>query len=496
APYQFSNEVIKEFRVSTNSVSDDSGRAGGAVVNVVTKSGSNKFHGTGFYYLRDSSLDARDPALNFKPSDQQHQFGFTVGGPLRRHRAFFFAGYDQHIFHQPTVVRFVNGGTVVIPQPGAGPATPGDYEQSDQAQVFATAAQLSQQSGLYPSKLLGNAGFAKLDVNVSPRNLLSMRISTSRYSGENNVFLDPASPLTTYGISDNGTEHVETETVAASLTSGLSLKLISHFRAQFSRDLQWSESNSNLPLTRIPGILDGFGRSTILPRETREHRIHFAETISHEGARHSWKFGGDALLTQIYNFFPSTFGGEYLFDPIKVNPFTFQPMIGGLELTPLRAYAHQVPHYYFQRLGPAVSHPDTNEYAAFAQDTIRATDHFGLSLGVRYDLQTFATKYLKTNPLWPDSGKVPLDAHNFAPRVGLSYAFGDQRPLVARIGYGLFYPRIPQIYNSAIETHNGLSPNSIFLNRRIYTTGRSSHNTRIHWSIVRRWGSHALFRPA
>jgi carboxypeptidase family protein/TonB-dependent receptor-like protein len=465
APYQFSNEVIQEFRVSPNSVSAESGRAGGAVVNVVTKSGSNKFHGTGFYYLRDSSFDARDPALNIKPSDQQHQFGFTVGGPLRRNRAFFFAGYDQHIFHQPTVVRFVNGGTVVIPQPGAGPATPGDYEPSDQAQVFATAAQLSQQSGLYPSKLLGNAGFAKLDVNLSPRNLLSMRISTSRYSGENNVFLDPASPLTTYGISDNGIEHVETETVAASLTSSFSLKLISHFRAQLSRDLQWSESNSNLPLTRIPGILDGFGRSTILPRETREHRIHFAETISHEGGRHSWKFGGDALLTQIYNFFPSTFGGEYLFDPIKVNPFTFQPMIGGLELTPLRAYAHQVPHYYFQRLGPAVSHPDTNEYAAFAQDTIRATDHFGLSLGVRYDLQTFATKYLKTNPLWPDSGKVPLDAHNFAPRAGLSYAFGDQRPLVARVGYGLFYPRISQIYNSAIETDNGLAPNSIFLNQ-------------------------------
>src|SRR5437667_123022 len=111
-------------------------------------------------------------------------------------------------------------------------------------------------------------------------------------------------------------------------------------------------------------------------RETREHREHVAETISREGSRHSWKFGGDALLTHIYNFFPSTFGGEYIFDPIKVDPFTFQPMIGGLELTPLRAYAHQMPHYYVQSLGTAVSHPDSNEYSAFAQDTIRATNHF------------------------------------------------------------------------------------------------------------------------
>lgn len=468
APYQFSNEVVQEFRVSPNSVSAEQGRAGGAVVNVVTKSGSNKLHGSAFYYLRNSEFDARDPELNFKPTDQQQQFGFTFGGPLRRNRVFFFAGYDRHIFHEPTVVRFVNGSNVVVPQLGAGPATPGDYEADDQTLVFATAAKLSQQAGLYPSKLLGNAGFAKLDVNLSAHSQLAIRVNTSRYSGANNVFLDPSSPLTTYGISDNGVEHVETETANVSLTSTLSLRFISHLRLQYSRDLQWSEANSNQPLTRIPGVLDGMGRSNILPRETREHRLHAAETISREDGRHSWKFGADALLTTIYDFFPSNFGGEFIFDPTAVNPFTFQPQEGGLKLTPLRAFAHQVPHYYLQSLGSAVSHPDTNEYAAFAQDTIHVTDHLGLTLGVRYDLQTFTTKYLKSNPLWPDSGKVPLDVNNFAPRAGISYAFGKDRPLVARIAYGMFYPRIPQIYNSAIENNNGLAANSIFLNQTNY----------------------------
>jgi len=465
APYQFSNEVVQEFRVSPNSTSAESGRTGGAVVNVVTKSGTNKFHGTAFYYLRDSRFDARQPELNNKPSDRQHQFGFTFGGPLRRNRVFFFAGYDQHIFHEPTIVRFVNGGATVIPQLGAGPVTPGDFEADDQALVFATASQLSKQAGLYPTELLGNAAFAKLDVNISSHNQLALRLNTSHYSGSNNVFMDPSSPLTTYGISDNGIENVETETATASLTSALSWRTVSHLRAQFSRDLQWSQTNSNTPLTRLPGILDGFGRSRILPRESHENRGHFAETISREGSRHSWKFGGDALLTKIYDFFPSNFGGEFIFDPIRVNPFTFQPMLGGLELTPLRAYAHQVPHYYVQNFGSAVSHPDTNEYAGFAQDMIRVTDHFNVSLGLRYDLQTFSTKYLRTNPVWPDSGKVPFNSKDFAPRVGLSYSIGDQRPLVARIGYGLFYPRIPQIYNSIIETQNGITPNSIFLNQ-------------------------------
>jgi len=104
-------------------------------MNVVTKSGSNKLHGSAFYYLRNSEFDARDPELNFKPTNQQHQFGFTVGGPIRRNRVFFFAGYDQHIFHEPTIVRFVNGANSVVPQLGAGPVTPGDYEADDQTLV-------------------------------------------------------------------------------------------------------------------------------------------------------------------------------------------------------------------------------------------------------------------------------------------------------------------------------------------------------------------------
>jgi hypothetical protein len=468
APYQFSNEVVKEFRVSRSTAGAENGRSGGAVVNVVTKSGSNHFHGSAFYYGRNSALDARQAFMNGKPSSQQHQFGFTLGGPIKRNRVFFFAGWDQHIFHVPTVVQFVNGSSVVTPQPGPGPVTPGDYEASDQALVFASAAQLSQQAGQFPSELLGNAGFFKMDFNLSPRNELSLRLNTSRYYGQNNVYLDPADSVTSFGISDNGEERVATESAALSLTSGLSYRLVSHLRAQFSRDLQQSDSNTTAPLTKITNTIDGFGRSSILPRQTREHRLHFAETLSLDAGRNSWKFGGDALLTWIYNFFPSLTGGEYVFDPIKVNQFTFQPQIGGLELTPLRAYAHAVPHYYYQDFGSAVTHPNSNEYSAFLQDTIRLTDRLALSLGVRYDLQTFSTKNLVSNPLWPDTGKVPFQPYNFAPRAALAYSVGEHHPLVVRAGYGLFYTRIPQIYNSTIEKENGLTGNFLYLNNTNY----------------------------
>jgi Carboxypeptidase regulatory-like domain/TonB dependent receptor len=468
APYQFSNEVVQEFRVSSNSYGAELGRAGGAVVNVVTKSGSNHWHGTGLYYIRDSGFGAANAFMTFKPHSRQQQGGATIGGPIKKNKIFFFAGFDQHYFHVPDVVEFLNGTMEVVPQAGTRPYTPGDYEASDQALVFAAAARLTSFAGSYPAEQIGNATYAKLDINVTPRNQLAVRFNASRYWGSNNVFLDPASPVTYDSISDNGEETVSTETGSVSLTSGISPRLTSHLRAQFSRDLRQSYTNTTDTLTKVTDILNGIGRSNLLPRATREHRAQLAETLTFDTSRHSFKFGGDALITWIYDFFPSQQSGEYIFSVIKVNPFSFEPQEGGLPLTPLRAYAHAVPHYYLQRFGPASSNPNGNDYAAFAQDTIRVTNHLAVNLGVRWDLQTFAAAGLLSNPLFPPSGKVPFRPYNFGPRAGLAYTLGKTHPLVVRAGYGMFYVRIPQIYNSAIATENGITNAQVFLNNTNY----------------------------
>lgn len=468
APYQFSNEVVQEFRVSFNSSGAELGRAGGAVVNVVTKSGTNHWHGTGLYYIRDSGFGAADAFMTFKPHSRQQQGGGTIGGPIRKNKIFFFAGFDQHYFHVPDVVEFLNGTMQVVPQAGTGPYSPGDYEASDQALVFAAAAQLSALAGAYPAAQIGNASYAKLDINLTPRNQLAIRFNSSRYWGSNNVFLDPASPVTYDSITDNGEETVATETGSVSLISGLTTRLTSHLRAQFSRDLRQSYTNTTDTLIKVTDIIDGIGRSNLLPRATREHRAQLAETLSFDTSRHAFKFGGDSLITWIYDFFPSQQNGEYVFDPIKVDPFTFEPQEGGLPLTPLRAYAHSVPKYYLQNFGAASSNPNSNDYAAFAQDTIRVTDHLAVNLGVRWDLQTFTAAGLLSNPLFPPSGKVPFKPYNFGPRAGLAYSIGKSRPLVIRAGFGIFYVRIPQIYNSAIAMDNGITDAQLFLNNSNY----------------------------
>jgi hypothetical protein len=184
APYQFSTEVVQEFRVSSNSYGAEQGRSGGAVVNVVTKSGTNHLHGTAFYYLRDGSFGASLPFLAFKPHNRQQQVGGTIGGPLKQNKIFFFAGFDQHIFHVPNVVEFLDGSSQVIPQPRTGPRTPGDYDANDQALVFAAAEQLTSLAGEYPAAQIGNSSYAKLDINLNPRKQLTLRVNTTRYWGQ------------------------------------------------------------------------------------------------------------------------------------------------------------------------------------------------------------------------------------------------------------------------------------------------------------------------
>src|SRR5271157_1190054 len=171
----------------------------------------------------------------------------------------------------------------------------------------------------------------------------------------------------------------------------------------------------------------------------------------------------DGMLTWVYNYFPSLYGGEYLFDDIYVDKFTFAPEPANpdnLKLTPLRAWAHtvmpswnwdagswngppaNVPRYYMQNFGNPTSHPDSNDFAGFVQDTARLTPHLTLSLGARYDVQTFSKSGMVSNPLWPAAGKMPLQGKNFAPRVGIGYALGNDRPVMVRAGFGLFYTRI------------------------------------------------------
>src|ERR1044072_7883874 len=107
-PYQFSEESVQEFQVNQNGFSAEFGRAGGAVINVVTKSGGNEFHGSAFEFFRGEALNSNAPILTARnakrPKSQINQFGGTIGGPIKKDRAFIFATYDGQSSTIPNVI--------------------------------------------------------------------------------------------------------------------------------------------------------------------------------------------------------------------------------------------------------------------------------------------------------------------------------------------------------------------------------------------------------
>jgi len=154
-----SQEAVQEFQVVTNSFAPEFGRSSGGVVNVVTKSGTNDFHGNVFGFLRDKSFQARNPfAPIAKPDFRRTQYGFTLGGPFKTDRTFFFFAFEQRRrdesgFFTSNVAKDL-GSSVSIPITGLGTQTFRNL----------TAAQAAYINGLLAT---GNAGAATLAVNYA-----------------------------------------------------------------------------------------------------------------------------------------------------------------------------------------------------------------------------------------------------------------------------------------------------------------------------------------
>ena len=429
-PYQFSEESVKEFQVNQNGFSAEFGRAGGAVINVVTKSGTNEFHGGLFEYFRDESLNANLPNLkaattptgaprpNKRPASQINQFGGRVGGPIVRDRAFFFFTYDG----QRT--NFVN----VLETP----AIPAALLSFFQPRL--NPYQVDRNQDVY---------MAKVDWAVDQSNQLSVRFNRQNFTGVNNEFTGANA-----AEEHSGNSLAKTTTVTANLTSTLSPAVINEFRFQFARDEEPGTNNSEAPELQIRAGAFGtlfFGRNNFSPRETTIRRTQVVDNVSYVRGAHNFKVGADIVLDNTLNFFPGSFGGIYVFNS-------------------LTDFANNVPAQFTQRFAGAgtsgaTSFPNTRDYAAYAQDDWRVTPRLTLNLGLRYDYQHLARPPIR-NPdpqllsRGLDTSYVPRDRDNFAPRLGFSFAPDGKS--VVRGGYGLFYGRTTGIMLGTAHTGNGI----------------------------------------
>ena len=430
-PYQFSEESVQEFQVNQNGFSAEFGRSAGAVINVVTKSGTNDWHGSAFFYFRDESLNSNTPILKARnvkrPKSQIKQYDATIGGPIRRDRAFFFFAYDGQRSNIPNFL-----------DPPNFAAQPANIQ-----------ALLAPKLGTYQIGRDQDVFMVKSDIKINDSNQLVLRFNQQNFTGNNNENAGTLSVL-----EHSGNSVAKTTTLSGSVTSTINNSLINEFRFQFARDREPGEANSTQPETRIQtggGFLQ-LGRNNFSPRETTIKRAQFIDNLTYIRGKHSFKFGVDFNFDRIFNFFPGLFTGQYTFNSYAL-----------FASTTVGSFTQNFPG---AGTTGGTTNPDFNEYAFFAQDDWRVTSKLTLNLGVRYDIQDLSAPTVKNNSAALAAAGIDTttrvrDNNNIAPRVGFSYAFNDKT--VARGGFGVFYARTPSIMLGTSFSQNGIQVTGVTL---------------------------------
>lgn len=442
APYQFSQDAVAEFRVNSNAYSAEYGHAGGAVVNVITKSGTNNFHGTAFEFYRDRSLNANDliNKTHGRPKSPYHfnQFGGDLGGPIVKDKAFFFFDYDgqRNIFPNFTFLNLPRG------------FTPTDAFQ------LSALAYLAARANPWSQTFNQNVYLGKVDWQISPQNHLAVRYDAQRFSGNN---LENGGSQNS--IEHTGASNVTTDTLTFDLTSTFTPMLVNVARFSYLRDNEPGQANSMNPQATIfQGGQQVFtvGRNFFSPRFTNIKRGEWADTLTWVHGRHTLKTGANILHDGIANFFPGNFSGQYTFNSLD----SFGANLAG---TPAPAAGDNfVQAFAGSGTSGPTTHPNLFEFSGFVQDEWRSRKDLTLNLGLRYDIDKLAQPtVLNPSPALAAMGIktnfVNTDDNNFGPRVGFAWTPGQSQKLVVRGGYGIYYGRTPSILLGTAHSNNGLN---------------------------------------
>jgi hypothetical protein len=426
APYQFSQDAVQEFQVNSNAYSAEYGRAGGAVINVVTKSGTNTAHGALFDFYRDKALNANDAinVLNNRAKSAYH------------YKHFLFANYDGQRNTQPNDVFITLPAGTTLDAAGA--------------------AGLARVSALGQSWTRGqdqDVFLLKTDSHMGAATRLSLRYNHQNFTGKNFENGGPQNAL-----EHTGASKVQTRTVNGSLQTVLNNTTLNEVRGQWARDKEPGFANSANPeaIIRQGGsTILTIGRNNFSPRETTIARGQFADTITWMRGAHYMRIGGDLQFDRILNYFPGNFAGAYTFNSLA-----------GFQLgAPSAAGERYVQAFAGSGTNGATTHPNIDEYSFFLQDEWRVRSDVTLNAGLRYDIQKFAKPAVR-NPdtqlasAGIDTASLNTDTNNWGPRIGVAWSPKNMR-YVVRAGYGLFYGRTPSIMVGTAHSNNGINVQTI-----------------------------------
>ncbi|HXA51038.1 MAG TPA: carboxypeptidase regulatory-like domain-containing protein [Candidatus Acidoferrum sp.] len=435
---QLSQDAVQEFQVLSNGFSAEFGRAMGGVINTVTKSGGNETHGTGYWFFRNRTLEAADRYSNgLKAPEWRHTAGASLGGTLKKDKLFYFFNFDYTDRNFPGQNRIVNNTITdptgnFIPASNCIPSTaPGGPTQ---AQCTAAINFLQKQMNvLVPRTYNQELGFGKIDWRPTERNSFSFDLNAMRWVSPHGI---QTQAVLTSGnmLGNNGNSTVQDKYGKASWTSVVTNSSVNELRFGWFKDRLSDPGASDLYPETGPVYITVAGATVggaqAYPRTyPSENRYQIVENYTWTTGAHNLKFGADFQTTADWTNQLFNGNGGYSY----TNVLQFAKDFSG-NTTGLKNYTN-----FSQQFGNPIKQLRTTDINLYVQDTWKLTRKLTFGYGLRYE-KSWLPQPTITNPDWPQTGKVPEQNKNFAPRISLSYSIDDRT--VIRAGYGMFYARI------------------------------------------------------
>jgi hypothetical protein len=447
--------AIQEFQVVTTGYSAEYGRSTGGVLNTITKSGSNQFHGDAFYQLRHKELGKKDPVQQIASLETLQQYGGSVGGPIKSDKLFFFGAFEGQKSRTPRLVQFAQ----LIGRTG----TPATQEALD---FFK-----SQEVGFKQTND-AYAMTARVDHQTSAGHRLTFRYNFSDASADNAVSVGGAiSPFTNRTVSNDGIEKDRIHNGTAQYTRILSPTMVNDFRFAGSYEERPRLSNSALPQVAA-SVIGTFGARNFLPTTQDDRRIQLSDSMTVTRGAHSMKFGFDYnyLTTgQVFGF--NQYGG---FAIAGSNIDTLLDLLGTGGAIPNRFGSNDVT--YSRQIGNMIAAFKMHQVAAFAQDNWRVNNKLTLDLGLRWEGQwnpqaeggnqsviDRVKGFPFPNGLTLDPTKINNSTKQFAPRFGFTYTpcTACSHRTVIRGHTGLFYASTPLIVFAGPSNNFRIPPGDV-----------------------------------
>ena len=428
-PFQFSEDVIREFQVTSTGFEAEFGQAGGGLVNSVTKSGTNQVHGDAYYYVLDSATSANDKineGLGIpKPHNRRQQVGGTIGGPIIHNRLFYVGNYESQIRNEPLTVNDSSQLNDALAQ-----------DPNFLVDNPALAAQIAAAAGSFPRSFNQDVAFGKINGVINDKNTFSVTYNYQRFRSPHGYFNTPTSTGDGLSLTDGATSHFFQASLQTSFNATTINEVRFHFGSDYHFDLPASPPTSPAVTIQNPDTGFVFGGNRFQLANT-DRRYEFTDTFTKVLGNHNLKAGVDINISRNADSFTYGPKGEYRFGSLTDVPS------GNYEL-------------YLQSFGQGAINQTSPTYSFFAQDQFRATPRLTLNYGLRYDLQVLAQPK-QCNPAFALTCHIPYSKNNVSPRVGFAYALDRKGGTVVRGSFGLFYIQADLLDVSQAFASNGIT---------------------------------------